>query len=76
MKITKITATLETTLKQLHHVPGIKPRTLYYLKVYGVTNMRELMAVDLIAFLEIKGVGKTTCMDLKRFQERYLHLLP
>lgn len=76
MKSTKITVTLETTLRQLHHLPGIKPRTLYYLKSYGVTNMRDLLDVDLMAFLETKGVGKRTCMDLKRFQERYLHLLP
>lgn len=48
---------------------------LFLLKEYGVTNVRELLAVDPISFLEMKGVGKSTYLKLKQLQERLEPLL-
>ena len=70
-----INVTLETPLKELKKVPNISRMLLFLLKEYGVTNVRELLAVDPISFLEMKGVGKSTYLKLKQLQERLEPLL-
>lgn len=75
MNKTELQISLDTTLKQLKQLKDLKRHSIFLLKEYGVTNVRELLAVRPVEFLETKGVGKKTYMDLKQFQEKYKNLL-
>lgn len=75
MDITDFIITLDTTLKQLKRYPCISRNTLFLLKEYGVTNVRDLLQVDPINFLETKGVGKNAYLELKEMQDIFKQLL-
>lgn len=75
MNKTELQISLDTPLKQLKQLKDLKRLTIFLLKEYGVTNVRELLAVSPVEFLETKGVGKKIYMDLKQFQEKYKNLL-
>lgn len=65
---------LDTTLKKLKSYNVMKRNTIYLLKEYGATNVADILAVDPVAFLDVKGVGKVTYSDLKKFQNKFSHL--
>lgn len=66
--------TLNTTLKKLKCYSVMKRNTIFLLKEFGAANVADILAVDLLAFLDVKGVGKKTYCDLRQFQKKFSHL--